>query len=258
MQNQFSRTQLLLGEPAMRTLAGAHVAVFGVGGVGSYVVEVLARSGVGAIDIFDNDRVDATNINRQLCALNSTVGKYKVEVMADRVRDINPDCAVRARQMFYTSQNADDVDLAQYDYVADCIDTVSAKLELIRRCHELQTPLICAMGAANKLDPTGFRITDISKTKMDPIAKILRKKMRKLGIFHLKVVFSEEQPLKPIGQSERREPSGSLDNAFDSANMPNARPVPASNAFVPAAAGLIIGGEIVKNLLHAAGTMRQA
>jgi hypothetical protein len=258
MQNQFSRTQLLLGEPAMRTLAGAHVAVFGVGGVGSYVVEVLARSGVGAIDIFDNDRVDATNINRQLCALNSTVGKYKVEVMADRVRDINPDCAVRARQMFYTSQNADDVDLAQYDYVADCIDTVSAKLELIRRCHELQTPLICAMGAANKLDPTGFRITDISKTKMDPIAKILRKKMRKLGIFHLKVVFSEEQPLKPIGQSERREPSGSLDNAFDSANMPNARPVPASNAFVPAAAGLIIGGEIVKSLLHAAGTMRQA
>lgn len=242
----------------MRTLAGAHVAVFGVGGVGSYVVEVLARSGVGAIDIFDNDRVDATNINRQLCALNSTVGKYKVEVMADRVRDINPDCAVRARQMFYTSQNADDVDLAQYDYVADCIDTVSAKLELIRRCHELQTPLICAMGAANKLDPTGFRITDISKTKMDPIAKILRKKMRKLGIFHLKVVFSEEQPLKPIGQSERREPSGSLDNAFDSANMPNARPVPASNAFVPAAAGLIIGGEIVKSLLHAAGTMRQA
>lgn len=242
----------------MRTLADAHVAVFGVGGVGSYVVEVLARSGVGAIDIFDNDRVDATNINRQLCALNSTVGKYKVEVMADRVRDINPDCAVRARQMFYTSQNADDVDLAQYDYVADCIDTVSAKLELIRRCHELHTPLICAMGAANKLDPTGFRITDISKTKMDPIAKILRKKMRKLGIFHLKVVFSEEQPLKPIGQSERREPSGSLDNAFDSANMPNARPVPASNAFVPAAAGLIIGGEIVKNLLHAAGTMRQA
>lgn len=258
MQNQFSRTQLLLGEPAMRTLADAHIAVFGVGGVGSYVVEVLARSGVGAIDIFDNDRVDVTNINRQLCALNSTVGKYKVEVMAERVRDINPDCKVRAHQMFYTSQNADDVDLAQYDYVADCIDTVSAKLELIRRCHELQTPLICAMGAANKLDPTGFRVTDISKTKMDPIAKILRKKMRKLGIFHLKVVFSEEQPLKPVGQLAHCERSGSLNNAFDSANMSNTRPVPASNAFVPAAAGLIIGGEIVKNLLHAAGTMRQA
>ncbi len=243
MQNQFSRTELLVGSPAMDTLAKARVAVFGVGGVGGYVVEVLARSGVGSIDLFDKDCVDPTNINRQIHALHSTIGRHKTEVAAERIHDINPACTVRTHQIFYMPDNADETDLSQYDYVADCIDTVTAKLELIKRCHSLHIPLISSMGAANKLDPTGFKVTDISKTTMDPIAKILRKKMRKLNIHHLKVVFSEEIPLKPIEENESSSPK-------------RQRPIPASIAFVPAAAGLIIGGEIIKDLISAAGTMR--
>jgi tRNA A37 threonylcarbamoyladenosine dehydratase len=258
MQNQFSRTQLLLGKPAMNTLSGSRVAVFGVGGVGGYVVEVLARSGVGELDIFDDDRVCLTNVNRQLHALTSTVGKHKVDVAADRVHDINPRCIVHKYQMFYMPQNADDIDLSQFDYVADCIDTVTAKLELIRRCHKLKVPIISCMGAANKLDITAFRVADINKTKMDPLAKVIRKKLRKLHIPRLKVVYSEEEPLKQIEDDTISCRFHCICPDKDMRKCTERRDIPASNAFVPSAAGLIVGGEIVKDLIKRAGTMRIA
>ena len=235
--NRFSRTALLLGRAAMDTLAAVRVAVFGVGGVGGYAVEVLARSGVGTLDLFDNDRVTETNLNRQILATTTTLGRYKVDVAAERVRDINPDCRVTPRRMFYLAANADEVDLTQYDYVVDCIDTVAAKMELIRRCHRLGVPIIVCMGAAKKLDPTAFRVADVTKSYFDPLAKILRKQLRREGISHFKCVFSPEPPLEAI------------DNDEGSAEIP-------SNAFVPAAAGIIVGGEVVKDLLRRAGTLR--
>lgn len=234
MQNQFSRTELLLGKEAMEKLAASRVAVFGIGGVGGFAAEALARSGVGALDLIDNDTVSLTNLNRQIIALHSTVGQPKVEVMAQRIADINPDCQVHARHMFYLPENADEVDLTQFSYIVDCIDNVTAKLELIRRSHRLGLPIISSMGAANKLDATGFRVSDLSKTQVDPLARILRQKLRREGIHHLKVVYSEEVPL----------PSSVIDES-------NGRPVPASNAWVPPAAGLIIGGEVVKDLIKA-------
>ena len=185
MQNQFSRTQLLLGKPAIDTLSGSRVAVFGIGGVGGYAVEVLARSGVGEIDLFDDDRVCLTNVNRQIYALISTVGQHKVDVAEARIHDINRRCIVHKHQMFYMPSNADEIDLSQYDYVVDCVDTVTAKLELIKRCYALHIPIISCMGAANKLDATAFRVADINKTKMDPLAKVIRKKLRRLHIPHL-------------------------------------------------------------------------
>ena len=234
MNKQFERTAALLGNESLERLRQSHVAVFGVGGVGGYVCEVLARSGVGELSLFDKDCVDITNLNRQIIALHSTVGQPKVEVMAQRIADINPDCQVHARHMFYLPENADGVDLTQFSYIVDCIDNVTAKLELIRRCHHLGLPIISSMGAANKLDATGFRVSDLSKTQVDPLARILRQKLRREGIHHLKVVYSEEIPL----------PSSVTDAS-------NGRPVPASNAWVPPAAGLIIGGEVVKDLIKA-------
>ncbi|SFG21803.1 ThiF family adenylyltransferase [Prevotella sp. KH2C16] len=248
MQNQFSRTQLLLGKPAMETLAASRVAVFGIGGVGGHALEVLARSGVGSIDVFDNDRVCLTNVNRQILALLSTVGQYKVEVAEARIHDINPDCRVGKHPMFYLPENAGEVDLSQFDYVVDCIDTITAKIELARRCYGLGVPLISSMGAANKLDPTAFRVADIYETNRDPLAKVMRKKLRKLGVPHLKVVYSEEEPLKPLIED------GATEEIQDNGSM--RRSIPASNAFVPAAAGLIIGGEVVKDLIRKAGTLR--
>lgn len=220
----------------MDKLAKAHVAVFGIGGVGGYVVEVLARSGVGALTLVDKDVVDVTNLNRQIIALHSTVGQPKVEVARQRVLDINPDCRVTTFEMFYLPENADSFDFSQYDYVVDCVDTVTAKLDLIRRCHEQQVPLLSCMGAANKMDATAFRVADIYQTNMDPLAKIIRKKLRKLGIPQQKVVYSEEEPMTPAEVSTETKPTG--------------RPVPASNAFVPAAAGLVAGGEVVKDLIN--------
>lgn len=247
---------MLLGLPAINTLRGSRVAVFGVGGVGGYVVEVLARSGIGELDLFDNDRVSITNINRQIVALNSTIGKYKIDVAADRIHDINPDCIVHRYQMFYHPANADEIDLSQFDYVVDCIDTVKAKLELIRRCHRLGVPLISSMGAANKLDPTMFRVSDLSKTQMDPLAKVLRKTLRKEGITSLKVVYSEEPPLHPIKLALNSTETDCSDSEKDATTATGRREVPASNAFVPAAAGLIVGGEVVKDLIRFANTMR--
>lgn len=234
MNKQFERTAALLGDEAIQRLSQSHVAVFGVGGVGGYVCEVLARSGIGELTLFDKDCVDVTNLNRQIIALHSTVGQPKVEVMAQRIADINPECIVHACHMFYLPENADEVDLTQFSYIVDCIDNVTAKLELIRRCHRLRLPIISSMGAANKLDATAFRVSDLSKTQVDPLARILRQKLRREGIHHLRVVYSEEPPLP---SSLMREEDG--------------RPVPASNAWVPPAAGLVIGGEVVKDLIKA-------
>ena len=256
MEDQFSRTRMLLGPSAIDVLRASRVAVFGVGGVGGYAVEVLARSGVGLLDLFDNDRVSLTNLNRQLIALHSTLGRYKVDVAAERIRDINPSCQVRPVPMFYLPENADEVDLTRYDYVVDCIDTVKAKMELARRCHALGIPLISSMGAANKLDPTAFRVSDLSKTQMDPLAKIMRTTLRREGIRHLKVVCSEDPPLRPVWPLP--ENTDRPDATPDGQAAPPRRQVPASNAFVPASAGLIIGGEVVKDLISRAQAMRQA
>lgn len=256
MQNQFSRTQLLLGKPAIDTLNGARVAVFGVGGVGGYVVEVLARSGVGAIDVIDDDRVCLTNVNRQILATISTVGKHKVDVAEERIRDINPRCHVRKFQTFYLPSNADEFDFTHYDYVVDCIDTVTAKLDLIQRCHKLNIPIISCMGAAYKLDATQFTVTDIWKTINDPLAKVIRKKLRKTGVKHLKVVYSPEEPLESIEQPEISCRYHCICPAGDMRKCTDRHTIPSSNAWVPATAGMICGGEVVKDLVNIAHTMR--
>ena len=239
MQNQFSRIQLLVGKPAIDTLHGSRVAVFGVGGVGGYVVEVLARSGVGHIDVWDDDRFCPSNCNRQILAAASTIGQSKVDVAEARIHDIYPECIVRKHQCFYLPSNAHLFDLSQYDYVVDCIDTVTAKLDIIRRCHDLNVPLISCMGAAYKLDATQWCVTDIFKTINDPLAKVIRIQCRKRGIRHLKVVYSEEPALPPLDSGDASH-----------------RPPPASNAFVPAACGLLCGSEAVKDLLRAGGVYR--
>lgn len=256
MQNQFSRTQLLMGKAAIDTLMGSRVAVFGVGGVGGYVVEALARSGVGELDIIDDDRVCLTNVNRQVIATLSTVGKHKVDVCEERVHDINRRCIVHKYQMFYLPETADAIDISQFDYVVDCIDTVKAKLDLIKRCHDQKVPIISCMGAANKMDATAFQVTDINKTKMDPLAKVIRKKLRKMNIQKLKVVYSEEEPLRPIDDPNISCRFHCICPNKDMRKCTDRRDIPASNAFVPAAAGLICGGEVIKDLVRIAGTWR--
>ena len=254
MENQFSRTLMLIGQDAVERLKGCKVAVFGVGGVGGYAVEVLARSGVGNIDVFDADTVNITNLNRQVIALHSTLEQAKVDVIEKRINDINPACVVGKYKMFYLPENADEVDLKQYDYVVDCIDTITAKIELIRRCKQLDVPFISSMGAANKMDATAFRVADLSKTTMDPLAKVIRKKLRALGITGVKVVFSEEKPLKPMGMSNLQQTDCQTNDTDETTNEAAHKPkgkncVPASNAFVPAAAGIVVGGEVVKDLI---------
>ena len=234
MTEQFARTALLLGESAVKRLAGCRVAVFGVGGVGGFCVEALARSGVGALDLIDNDTVALSNLNRQIIALHSTRGRKKVDVAAERVRDINPDCRVRTWPVFYLPETRDDFDFHEYDYVVDCIDTVKGKLALIEQAREAGTPIICAMGAGNKLDPTRFQVADIYETSVCPLAKVIRTECRKRGIPALKVVYSQEPPLKPQGESSDGKPG---------------RPSPGSIAFVPSVAGLILAGEVVKDLI---------
>ncbi len=256
MQNQFSRTQLLLGKPAIDTLNGSRVAVFGVGGVGGYVVEVLARSGVGALDIIDDDRVCLTNVNRQILATISSVGRHKVDVAEERIHDINPRCHVRKYQTFYLPSNSAEFDFSRYDYVVDCIDTVTAKLDLIKRCHELNIPIISCMGAAYKLDATQLQVTDIWKTINDPLAKVIRKKLRKTGIKHLKVVYSPELPIESIDQPDISCRYHCICPAKDMRACTERHTIPSSNAWVPATAGLICGGEVVKDLVNNAHTMR--
>lgn len=244
MSDIYTRTRALLGTPALETLRAAHVAVFGVGGVGGQAVEVLARSGIGELSLFDSDKVAESNLNRQLVALHSTVGQYKVDAMAARIADIDPTTVVHANRLFYNAETADAVDMAQFDYVLDCIDTVSAKILLIERCKAAGTPILCSMGAANKLDPTAFRVADIEKTSVDPLAKVVRLQCRKRRLGKVKVVFSTEVPLAPLAEELQETP------------VAGHRAVPASNAFVPAACGLVCGGEVVKDLLRKAGTAR--
>ncbi len=241
MIHAFSRTELLLGSEAMERLSRARVAVFGIGGVGGHAAEALARSGVGAIDLFDDDEVCLTNLNRQLIAAHSTLGRKKVDVMRERILDIAPECRVTVHPMFYLPENADTVDLTVYDYIIDAIDTVSAKIELAVRCDRLGVPLIASMGAGNKLDPTAFEVADLYKTSVDPLARVMRHELKARRVRRLKVVYSKEPPLIPAGESE----GGSLDSARAGGSR---RSTPGSCAFVPPAAGLILAGEAVKDL----------
>ena len=236
MDEQFSRSQLLLGGEAMTKLAGARVAVFGVGGVGGYTVEALARCSVGMLDLIDNDTVSISNLNRQILATHSTVGRLKVDVARERVLDINPACVVRTYPCFYLPDTADQFDFTQYDYIVDAIDTVTGKLLLAERAAEANTPIISAMGTGNKLDPTAFQVADISQTSMCPLARVMRKELKKRGIVHLKVVYSREEPLSPVGGEAEAARLGK-------------RQIPGSVSFVPGAAGLILAGAVIKDLI---------
>ncbi len=237
MNNQFLRTKMLIGKEALEKLKNSRVAVFGIGGVGGYVVEALARAGVGTLDIIDNDTISVTNINRQIIALNSTIGLPKVEVAKSRLIDINPNMSVNSYQTFFTPQTADDFDFQKYDYVVDAIDTVVSKLELITRAKQANVPIICSMGTGNKLNPTMFEVADISKTSVCPLAKVIRQELKKRRITKVKVVYSKEIPLKPIiSEEEQIEKKGN-------------RVAPASNSFCPAVAGLILASEVIKDLI---------
>lgn len=248
MQNQFSRTELLLGKEAMQKLADSRVAVFGIGGVGGYVCEALARSGVGAIDLIDNDKVCLTNLNRQIIATHKTIGQYKTEVMKERILEIAPDVKVQIHNCFYLPETADQFDFHEYDYVVDAVDTVTAKIELIMRAKEAGTPVISSMGAGNKLDASAFRVADIYKTKVCPLAKVMRRELKKRGVKKLKVVYSEELPITPLAEDVSLE--SDMEDSLQEAEFKAAqrRSTPGSVAFVPSVAGLIIAGEVIKDL----------
>lgn len=235
MSDCFSRTELILGEQAIKKLSLSRVAVFGIGGVGGYAVEALVRSGIGAIDIIDNDKVSVSNINRQIYALHSTVGKYKVDVAEERIRDINSDCIVNAYRKFYSPETSGEFDFSQYDYVIDAIDTVTGKIELVMQADANNVPIISSMGAGNKLDPTAFEVTDIYKTSVCPLARVMRYELKRRGIKKLKVVYSKEKPIVPSINENTAEP--------------HRRQTPGSTAFVPSVAGLIIAGEVIKDLI---------
>lgn len=234
MLNQFSRTELLIGKEAMEILKNSRVAVFGIGGVGGHAVEALARSGVGTLDIIDNDKVSLTNINRQLFATLSSVDEYKVDVAKRRIEDINPECTVNVYRTFYSAENSGEFDFSVYDYIVDAIDSVSSKIELIMRADEKNTKIISSMGAGNKLDATKFEVSDIYKTSVCPLARVMRYELKKRGIKKLKVVYSKEEPIKPCESGEKVE---------------GKRQIPGSVAFVPSVAGLIIAGEVIKDLI---------
>ncbi len=253
MLNQFSRTQLLLGKEGMDRLANARVAVFGVGGVGGFTVEALARSGVGTIDLIDDDKVCLTNINRQIFALRSTIGKYKVDVAAERLRDINQNIQVNTYKTFYMPDTADQFDFTQYDYIVDAIDTITGKLEMVMQAHKAGTPIICSMGAGNKLDPTAFRVADIYQTSVDPLARVMRHELRKRGIKKLKVVYSEEPPMRPIEDMAISCRNHCVCPPGTARKCTERRDIPGSNAFVPSVVGLIVAGEVIKDLSGAGG-----
>lgn len=249
MLNQFSRTELLLGKDAMEKLADSRVAVFGIGGVGGYTVEALARSGIGAIDIIDDDKVCLTNINRQIIATRKTIGKYKVDVAEERILDINPDAAVRKYKTFYMPDTADQFDFTEYDYIVDAIDTVTGKIELAVNAQKAGTPIISSMGAGNKLNAAGFEVADIYKTSVCPLAKVMRRELKKRNIKKLKVVYSKEPPMTPIESKEISCKSNCVCPPGTARNCNQRRQVPGSVAFVPSVVGLIIAGEVVKDLL---------
>ena len=232
MDNRFERTALLFGENAINTLASKKIAVFGVGGVGGYVCEALVRSGIGSFALFDNDKVCLSNLNRQIIALESTVGMYKTEAMKNRMLDINPNVTVNCHNVFYLPENADDFDLSQYDYVIDAIDTVSAKIELAKRCHSLGVNIISAMGAGNKINPCSFVVTDIFKTSVCPLARVMRRELKKANVDKLKVVYSVEEAIKPqVNDNE------------------TGKKLVGSCSFVPSVCGLIIASEVIKDLI---------
>ena len=248
MLNEFSRTQLLLGPEAMQKLSHSRVAVFGIGGVGGYTVEALARSGIGALDLIDDDRVCLTNINRQILATRKTVGKYKVDVAAERIGEINPRCTVRTYKTFFLPDTAAQFDFSQYDYVVDTIDTVSGKIQLVLAAKAVGTPIISAMGAGNKLDPTAFRVSDLFKTRTDPLARVMRRELKKRGVEHLKVVWSDEQPIRPLEDLSISCRAHCICPPGTKRHCTDRRDIPGSTAFVPSVAGLIIAGEVVKDL----------
>ncbi len=229
ISDSFSRTQLLLGSESMKKLAAARVAVFGIGGVGGYVVEALARCGIGSFVLVDNDTICSTNINRQIIATEKTVGRYKTDVMRERILEINPAARVEARRCFYLPENAHEFDFTGYSYVVDAVDTVTAKLEIIMRAQACKVPVISCMGAGNKLDPTRFQVADIYQTSVCPLAKVMRRELKKRGVKKLKVVYSTEEPVRPADGTEKKR-------------------IPGSISFVPSVAGLILAGEVVKDL----------
>ena len=236
MLNQFSRTELLLGKEAMELLKEARIAVFGIGGVGGYVVEALARSGVGAFDLIDDDKVCLTNLNRQIIATRKTVGQYKTDVMKERILDINPDAQVETHRCFFLPENKEQFDFASYTYVVDAIDTVTAKISLVEECEKAGVPLISSMGAGNKLNPFLFEVADIYQTSVCPLARVMRRELKKRGIPKLKVLYSREKSVCPI------------ENGEVSGECPQRRSVPGSTAYVPSVAGLLIASEIIKDL----------
>ena len=249
MLNSFSRTQLLLGPEGMKKLSESRVAVFGIGGVGGYAVEALARSGVGALDLIDDDKVCLTNINRQIIATRKTVGKYKVDVAEERIHDINPDCVVKTYKTFYMPDTASQFDFSEYDYVIDAIDTVTGKLELIEQAKKAGTPIISSMGAGNKLDPTAFEVTDLNKTSVCPLAKVMRRECKKRGIKSLKVVYSKEEPIRPLEDMSISCRQHCICPPGAERKCTERRDIPGSTAFVPSVVGLIIAGEVIKDLI---------
>ena len=253
MLNQFSRTQLLLGQEGMEKLYRARVAVFGIGGVGGYTVEALARSGVGTLDLIDDDKVCLTNLNRQIFATRKTVGQYKVDVAQQRILEINPKAVVHTYKTFYAPQTAEQFDFSQYDYVVDAIDTVTGKLDLVEQAEKAGVPIISSMGAGNKMDPTAFEVADIYETSVCPLARVMRKELKKRGIKKLKVVYSKEPPMTPIEDMAISCRTNCICPPGTARKCTQRRQVPGSNAFVPSVVGLIIAGEVVKDLTAMGG-----
>lgn len=249
MLNQFSRTALLFGKEAMDKLQNSRVAVFGIGGVGGYVCEALVRSGVYHFDLIDDDQVCLTNLNRQIIATRKTVGQYKVDVMRERILEINPDADVSVHKCFFLPENADEFPFEEYDYVVDAVDTVTAKIELVMKAQEKGVPIISSMGAGNKLDPSAFKVADIYKTRVDPLARVMRREMKKRGVKKLKVVYSEEDPKRPIENMAVSCRNNCICPPGAQHKCTERRDIPGSTAFVPSVAGLIIAGEVIKDLI---------
>lgn len=248
MLTQFSRTELLLGKEAMERLKGARIAVFGVGGVGGYVCEALVRSGVGEFDLIDDDKVCLTNLNRQIIATRKTVGKYKTDVMKERILEINPDAKVNTHKCFFLPENADEFPFEDYDYIVDAVDTVTAKIALVMKANEMDIPIISSMGAGNKLDASQFKVADIYKTKVCPLAKVMRRELKKRGVKKLKVVYSEEQPTRPVEDMAISCRTNCICPPGAEHKCTERRDIPGSVAFVPSVAGLIIAGEVIQDI----------
>lgn len=253
MLNQFSRTELLLGKQAMQILKNSRVAVFGIGGVGGYAVEALVRSGVGTIDLVDDDKVCLTNLNRQIIATRKTVGKYKVDVMKERILEINPDAVVNVHKCFFLPETKDEFDFSKYSYVLDAVDTVTAKIQLVLEARDAGVPIISSMGAGNKLNPAGFEVADIYETSVCPLAKVMRRELKKRNVEHLKVVYSKEKPIRPLDDMAVSCRTNCICPPGAEHKCTQRRDIPGSTAFVPAVAGLIMAGEVIKDLTTDSG-----